>query len=352
MSKEIYPWIQSDFTALPKLMRSNGADGRRVMIVADTNTGPLYSAEVKRALEEVSPEVHCFTLPAGEEHKNIGTLEDLFRELIRLHFDRNDVIAALGGGVTGDMAGFAAAVYLRGIRVIQIPTTLLAQIDSSIGGKTAVDFDGYKNMIGAFHMPLFVYCNPTVLSTLMADQFSSGMGEVVKSALLADADFFHFLERNAHKINERDTAALDEMIRRCSAIKAAIVERDPKEKGERALLNLGHTIGHAIEKAKGFELLHGSCVALGLLAAARISMWRGLLNEEDLERITALLEAFGLPLTVSGVAAEEVLSLTKSDKKMAAGQIRFVLLASIGEAFVSTDVTDAEMTSGIQSLLE
>ena len=351
MNTTMMPVIESGFEALPSCLGMSGIQGKRCMIVADENTAPLFAEKAREKLQQAFSEVSVYVLPAGEEHKKLETLDGLFRELIRLHFDRHDVIAALGGGVVGDMAGFAAAIYLRGIRVIQLPTTLLAQIDSSIGGKTAVDFDGYKNMVGAFHMPSLVYSNTAALATLPAEQFTAGMGEVVKSALLADAEYFRFLEAHAAEIKAMDLGRMTEMIRRCARIKVGIVERDPLEKGERALLNLGHTIGHAVEKAKNFELLHGSCVALGLIAASSISQNRGLLKETDMERIRALLEAFGLPLSVSGLNAEEILSLTKSDKKMKAGRIRFVLLRSIGEAFCAEDVTDEELRSGICAIL-
>ena len=234
------------------------------------------------------------------------------------------------------MTGFAAATYLRGISYVQVPTTLLAQVDSSIGGKTGVDFMGYKNMVGAFHMPEFVYTNPLTLKTLPEKEFVSGMGEVLKSALLSDSEFFEWI--------------LDNMdgIRRTASIKEKIVDRDPTEKGERALLNLGHTIGHAIEKYKDFTMPHGMCVGLGCISAAAISMKRGYLGPEELYEIRDVCVMFGLPMFADGIDDQEILRITKSDKKMIGGHIRFILLKEIGKAVIADDVTDEEILYGIR----
>ena len=345
------PHICNDFGRMAEVFEKEGITGGRVMIAADSNTAPLYAEQVKMELSRVFREVHLFVFRAGEEYKTLESAASLLHELLKLQFDRKDCIAALGGGVTGDMAGFAAAVYRRGIRVIQIPTTLLAQIDSSIGGKTGVDFEGYKNMIGAFHMPSLIYTNTDTLLTLPAEQFTAGMGEVIKSALLADSDFFAFLVENREKIAASDRECILEMIRRCAAIKVKIVLEDPTEQGVRALLNLGHTIGHAVEKATNFTLLHGEAVGAGLKSAAAMSLKRGLISKTDYDRICSLLAYFGLPLYVEGIDPEEILHFTKSDKKMADGQIRFILLKGIGEAFYTDDVSDEELMTGINVLL-
>ncbi len=350
MTQMIRPVIRSSFGGLAGEIAGLPKQYGRALLVGDSNTMPLYGEEVKRELLKVIPVVRTCSFPAGEENKNLDTVRSVLEVLIRSGFDRGDVVCALGGGVVGDLAGFAASVYLRGIDVIQLPTTLLSQIDSSIGGKTGVDFDGYKNMVGAFHMPALVYTNPSALVTLPSDQFSAGMGEVIKSALLADADFYVWLKERADAVLSGDPDTLYEMIRRTAEIKVRIVEEDPKEKGVRALLNLGHTIGHAIEKTEDFRMLHGSCVALGLMAAASMSRARGYLTEKETEDIRAALVRFGLPVRTEIADPDEILRATKSDKKMAAGQIRFILLEKIGRAAVARDVSDEEILAGIRSV--
>lgn len=342
------PVIRTDFLDLSEKLNQLSIPKHRVCIVGDSNTMPLYADAVLEETEKVFTEVHTFVWPAGEEQKNLDSIRELLKYLLEQHFDRKDCLIALGGGVIGDMTGFAASVYLRGIPVIQLPTTLLAQIDSSIGGKTGVDFYGYKNMVGAFHMPSLVYSNISVLKTLPKEQLISGMGEVVKSALLGDAAFYGWLEEHTDELRAMQPETIREMVKRTAAIKVRIVERDPKEQGERALLNFGHTIGHAIEKYKNFGLQHGVCVGLGLVAASYMSVRRGMIREEDLKRIRALCDAFGLPLSVSGLDAQEILRITKSDKKMSNGQIRFILLRAIGRACIAEDVSDREILDGIR----
>lgn len=347
----IMPVIRTSWAGLAEAVRETSLKTGRVMIAGDSNTMPLYAKEVAAVLGNVFDEVHFYTFPAGEEYKQLSSVEGLLRELLAKHFDRGDLIAALGGGVVGDMAGFAASVYLRGIPVLQLPTTLLAQIDSSIGGKTGVDFGGYKNMVGAFHMPSLVYTNTSAIRSLPPEQFRAGMGEVIKSALLKDADFCSWIEDHAGQIAAKDEDALYTMIRRTAQIKVDIVRRDPTEKGERALLNLGHTIGHAVEVQKEFGMLHGDCVAVGLCAAAFMSARRGLLTDGEYRSVLSLCRRFGLPICISDAAPEEILKLTKADKKMAGGRIRFILIRKPGEAFFTDDVSDEELLAGIRSVL-
>lgn len=342
------PVIKTNFLSLSDELKKLSLPKHRVCIVGDSNTMPLYGDAVVEECEKVFSEVHTFVWPAGEEQKNLDSIRELLKYLLEQHFDRKDCLIALGGGVTGDMTGFASAVYLRGIPVIQLPTTLLAQIDSSIGGKTGVDFYGYKNMVGAFHMPALVYSNISVLKTLPREQIISGMGEIVKSALLGDRDFYIWLQNNTDKIKEMDPETMRFMVERTSGIKVQIVERDPEEHGERALLNFGHTIGHAVEKYKNFELQHGVCVGLGIIAASYMSVRRGMISEDDLAGIRSMCTSFGLPVTTDGLNPEEILRITKSDKKMSNGQIRFILLESIGKACISEDVTDQEILDGIR----
>ena len=258
---------------------------------------------------------------------------------------------ALGGGVVGDLSGFGAATYLRGIDFIQIPTTLLSQVDSSVGGKTGVDLDQYKNMVGAFHQPRLVYMNLATLQTLPPVQFACGMGEVLKTGLICDGDFYHFVCENEKEIQKMEIHMLARMVRRCCEIKAGVVERDPKEQGERALLNLGHTVGHAVEKLMDFQLLHGQCVAIGLIAAARISLNRGLLTEEEYQEIAKGCRLYHLPTSVEGLEPQIVLAATKNDKKMEQGQIKFILMNGIGHSFIDKTLSDQEILEGIQEIL-
>ena len=341
-------YFENTFDRLCEAYGKSSIRSKRVCIVCDTNTAPYYAEAVEKAVSGSFDEVYTFAFKAGEEYKNLSSIEELYAFLLEHDFDRRDSLLALGGGVVGDMTGFAAATYKRGIPFVQVPTTLLAQVDSSIGGKTGVDFMGYKNMVGAFHMPEFVYENPTVLKTLDDDQFASGMGEVLKSALLADEEFFEWILDNMDGITDHEPQTILEMVRRTANIKLSIVERDPTEKGERALLNLGHTIGHAIEKYMDFSMPHGKCVALGCIAAAAISEKRGLLDTAELFEIRDMCVAFDLPMFADGINNDEILSITKSDKKMAAGRIRFILLDKIGHAFICDDLTDEELLAGIK----
>ena len=338
------------FDALPDILDSLGLQAKKACITADSAVANLYLSELSDRLAEKFSQVDSFVFPEGESSKNLRTVENLYQFLIEKKYERKDILIALGGGVTGDLTGFAAATYLRGIDFIQVPTTLLAQVDSSIGGKTGVDLDQYKNMVGAFCQPRLVYMNMEVLSTLSDRQFASGMGEVLKTALLKDEAFFRWILEHAQQIQRRDTEALTAMIRRCCEIKAMIVEEDPKEQGVRATLNLGHTIGHAIEKLMDFQLLHGECVALGLEAAAYISCRRGYLSEDDFHLVESALEAFHLPTRFQGIAPETILQATKSDKKMENGRIKFILLNPLGNAVIDRTVTDPEMLDAIRML--
>ena len=248
------------------------------------------------------------------------------------------------------MAGFTASTYLRGIDFIQIPTTLLAQCDSSIGGKTGVDLDGYKNMVGAFYMPKLVYMNLSTLKTLDDKQYYNGFAEVMKHGLIKDAIFYEWLIDKMYEIRDRDLETLEEMIIRSNTIKKLVVEKDPTEKGDRALLNFGHTIGHAIEKYMNFTLSHGECVALGCVAAAFISWKHELLTMEEYYEIRDMFVPFCLPISLDNLNEEEVLRLTKSDKKMKDGQIQFILLKRVGKAMKDTSVTDADILAALSEL--
>lgn len=343
--------IESDYEKLAEEVKNVGAEGKKLCIVTDSNVGPLYCDAVKAELEKIASKVTVFTFPAGEESKTLDTVRQLYTHLIEEHFERADMLVALGGGVTGDMTGFTAATYLRGISFIQIPTSLLAQVDSSIGGKTGVDFDQYKNMVGAFHMPKLVYMNLSTLNTLPAEQFASGMAEVLKSGLIKDGEYYEWVITNLCEIQELQPEILEKLVEGSCNIKRLVVEKDPTEKGERALLNLGHTIGHAIEKLKNFTLLHGQCVALGTVAAAHISWKRELLTTEEFFEIRDMMVGFDLPISLEGLEPSEIVATTKLDKKMENGTVKFILLKGIGKAFITKDVTDQEMTDAINFLL-
>ena len=311
--------FEENFSNLAQAIREEGLMDRKICIVTDSNVGPLYESAVEEALRKVSSDISVFTFEAGEKNKNLDTVSSLYQELIQNGLDRKSLLVALGGGVVGDLTGFGAATYLRGIDFIQIPTTLLAQVDSSVGGKTGVDFQQYKNMVGAFHQPRLVYMNLNTLTTLPAEQFACGMGEILKTGLICDGEFFRFVCREQESIKALDMKLIAAMVRRCCEIKAGVVERDPKEQGERALLNLGHTVGHAVEKLKNFTLLHGQCVGAGLVAAAYLSMKRGLLNEQEYQEICRGCADYDLPIHVDGLIPRDVLAATKKDKKNGTG---------------------------------
>lgn len=341
-------YLEPDFAKLPEAVEPLNIKERKLCIVADSTTAELYGAELKEILKETCTYVSMFVFPAGEVNKTLNTVRDLYEHLILEKFDRKDMLVALGGGVVGDLTGFAAATYLRGIGFIQIPTTLLSQVDSSIGGKTGVDFDAYKNMVGAFHMPRLVYMNLNVLKTLPDRQFACGMGEIIKHGLIQDSDYLEKISTYQREIREKNYAALLWMVAGSCKVKRHVVEEDPTEQGIRAWLNFGHTIGHSVEKLKDFTLCHGECVAIGCAAAAWMSWKRGLISEKEKEAAEQLLLDYQLPVRVKGLKPEDIVKTTKLDKKMDAGKVKFVLLKKIGEAFVTRDVEDEELLRASQ----
>lgn len=343
--------IDNSFSELVQRVKELGFENRKIAIITDSNVEPLYGDEIKNLLASIANKAIVYAIPAGEENKNLSEIEKIYQVLIDEHFDRHDLIVALGGGVVGDMAGFTAATYLRGISFIQIPTTLLAQTDSSIGGKTGVDYKGFKNMVGAFHMPRLVYINISTLNSLDYRQFASGFAEVMKHGLIKDSNFYTFLIDNIYEIGDKDPDVLMEMIRKSCEIKKAVVEKDPTEKGDRVLLNFGHTLGHAIEKAKNFELLHGECVALGCICAAFISWKKEMISMEEYYEIRDMFVPFNLPISIEDLDSAQVIELAKSDKKADLDKIRFILLKSIGKAVVSMEVTDDEMKKALEEII-
>lgn len=350
--------IRDSFKELAKSIDSmNEMKYGRACVVTDSHVAPLYRQEVQHLLQGHFSVVTSFVFPAGEQSKNLETVQDLYEQLIRDHFDRGDLLVALGGGVVGDLCGFAAATYLRGIDFVQVPTTLLAQVDSSVGGKTGVDFRGYKNMVGAFKMPCLVYMNVSALSSLPEEQFISGMGEVVKHGLIRSAEYYHWLQKNHDQIMQRDPETLEEMVAVSAKIKRDTVEKDPKEHGIRSHLNFGHTIGHAVEKLSDFRLFHGQCVGLGMVSALELSVRQGYISQQDADEAIDTIASFGLPTSIQmadypGMTPENVLSTTKSDKKMSHGKVKFVVLKAIGEADTYMDFTDEDLLWAIGQILK
>ncbi len=311
--------------------------GTQVLVVTNDRVGPLYLQRAVAALE--GKETATLVLPDGERHKTMATLSRIFDALIDSRFDRGVTLAALGGGVIGDLTGFAAACYQRGVDFIQIPTTLLAQVDSSVGGKTGVNHPLGKNMIGAFHQPRCVLADTATLETLPDRELRAGLAEVIKYGLMADAVFFGWLETHMAALLAREPEALAVAIERCCQLKAQIVVADERESGVRALLNLGHTFGHAIEAAQDYSgLLHGEAVAAGMAMAARCSADLGWLSEADRDRALALLAAAGLPTgRPPELDAVQLRDFMASDKKVSEGRVRLVLLDGIGAARLTAD---------------
>ncbi|MCH5342732.1 MAG: 3-dehydroquinate synthase [Acetatifactor sp.] len=338
------------FDGLWEELAELSAEQKRICIVTDSTVDGIYGEEILKILEGKCLKAAKYVFPAGEENKTLDTVRGVYKFLIEEGFDRKDMLLALGGGVVGDLTGYVAATYLRGIDYVQVPTTLLSQTDSSIGGKTGVDFDGYKNMVGAFKMPKLVYMNISALKTLDDRQYFSGFAEVMKHGLIKDAAFYEWLIEKMYEICERDPDTLEEMLMRSCAVKKLVVEKDPTEQGDRALLNLGHTIGHAIEKYKNFTLYHGECVALGIVAAAFISWKKELLTMEEYYEIRDMFVPFYLPISVDDIDPQKILRLTKSDKKMEANTIKFVLLKKIGKAVIDRTVTDEEILAAINEI--
>lgn len=321
---------------------------RSVCLVTNVTVAPLFQSSILDALHDTGTtgrKVTVVELPDGEEHKTLASYERILTAALEDQHERSAVFIALGGGVIGDMTGFAAASFLRGADFIQVPTTLLSQVDSSVGGKTGVNHPMGKNLIGAFHQPIGVIIDTVTLETLPDREYAAGMAEVIKYGLIADANFFDYLIQHTEALLGRDEALVAEVIARCCAIKADVVKRDEREGGVRAILNFGHTFGHAIEKEQGFGVwLHGEAVAAGISIAARISAGRGAISDDTVMELTNFLHAFSLPTKApDGMGMEAFMSAMQGDKKVQAGQIRYVLLESLGQAFVSSGLNESEI---------
>jgi len=337
-------YLDNSFDALGSELIKLGTKDRKICIVSETNVAPLYMKQVKDIVSTVCSKTVSYVFEAGEKNKNLNTVRELYSVLIEEHFDRNDFLIALGGGVTGDLTGFAAATYLRGISFVQVPTTLLSQVDSSIGGKTGVDFDAYKNMVGAFHQPSLVFINYSTLKSLPEREFLSGMGEVIKHGLIKNKEEFYWLTENCNGIKAIEDNIIEHLLAESIKVKQKVVESDPMEKGERALLNFGHTIGHAIEKRMNFTLFHGECVSIGAVLAAKISLIKGLISEADYNDIVECFRMFELPVDtkeyrLNNEDLENIVNDTKNDKKMDGDKVKFILLNSIGDAVINKEIT-------------
>ena len=323
--------VLSDQRQLSKLIQ-----GKTVTVVSNNIVAPLYLHQLEKTLEKLGKAVKSIILPDGEEHKNWQSLMQIFDELLKEKSDRKTTLIALGGGVIGDMTGFAAASYMRGIPFVQIPTTLLAQVDSSVGGKTAINHPLGKNMIGAFYQPLSVIADISTLQTLPDRELSAGLAEVIKHGAIQDGEFFSWIELNIGALREKDPKALIHAIKRSCEIKSNIVQQDEKEGGLRAILNFGHTFGHAIEAGLGYgKWLHGEAVGCGMVMAAELSLRMGHINYVTKVRIQKLVEAAGLPTVAPGFGRQRWLELMAVDKKNEDGAIKFILLKPLGSAYIN-----------------
>ena len=321
-------------------LKGNGFSGKLV-IITDPTVNKLYGDVLNQGLIKEGFSVTTLLVPEGEEQKSLETAGRLYHELTNCYAERTTPILALGGGVIGDLAGFVAATYMRGVPLLQIPTTLLAQVDSSIGGKVAVDHGQLKNKIGAFYQPRLVIADTDTLRTLTAGELANGLAEVIKSAAIRNKKFFTYLEGNLDRIKELDEEALEEVVFQTAKIKAKVVEKDERDLGLRSILNYGHTIGHAIESASDFQIEHGRAVAIGMIAAARISNQMGILEENETVRLKNIIGKTGLPTEMPDIKVEELIKAMKHDKKVLREKIRFVLLKSIGSVFITDEVSSS-----------
>lgn len=342
-----YIKFSDSFNGLAEAMKEINAPNK-LLIVTDTNVEKLYAEETAAILKEAGYDCAVYAFEAGEENKNMDSILGICGACMDHGLDRKSMIVALGGGVVGDMAGFAAAIYMRGIKFVQIPTTLLSQSDSSVGGKTGIDFKESKNILGAFHQPKLVYINVNTLRTLSEEQFISGMGEVIKHGIIRDKAFFDYLRDNAEKIKKCDAETFIYMSKINCGIKAAVVEQDEKENALRAILNFGHTIGHAVESAYNFTMTHGECVGLGMIAASYISYKRNMITKEELDEIESILYEYDFRTRVKLPESEAIWNFMQKDKKKAEGKLKFILPEAIGKVIQTTDVGMEEIFAALE----
>ena len=325
---------------LPSALAERGIKGAP-FIITDENVRKYWAENIKEILRKSCPEVSLLSIPAGENQKKLSTIEDLARELVSKKADRSSLLVAVGGGVIGDITGFLASVFLRGIPFINIPTTLLAQVDSSVGGKTGVDLPEGKNLIGAFYQPRFVFADMEFLLSLPYEEFLNGMAEVIKYGVILDEKFFSFLEANAGKILNRDPGPLTRIVCRCCELKRDVVEEDEKEAGLRRILNFGHSIGHALESASNYGIKHGWAVSVGMVAACHVSAEMGVLSPDEVKRVERVVGVFGLPVRIpASFEPEEIIAGLSSDKKRVGSDFHWILPEKIGKARSFTGVPE------------
>ncbi len=313
--------------------------GKRYGIISDEHVAGLYGEEILQSFKKVGLEAELITFPRGEASKNLQTIGKLASMLARHGFDRGDALVALGGGVTGDITGFLASVYMRGIPFVQVPTTMLAQVDSSVGGKTGVDIPEGKNLVGTFYQPRVVYIDTDVLATLPLEELTGGLAEVIKYGVIHDAAFFAFLRDHQEEIFALDAVVIPQLIARCCEIKAWVVARDEREGGLRRILNFGHTIGHAVEAASDFSIIHGAAVGIGMCAAADLAVRSACLSSAAADEICQLVESFGLPVTIPSELDRDVIrKFLLTDKKAVGGQVFYVLPEAIGKVTITDKV--------------
>ncbi|WP_105619624.1 3-dehydroquinate synthase [Vallitalea okinawensis] len=342
-------YIEKSFDMIPELLKEHGyGHSRKIGIITDSN---VKEHQLKNLLE-VLKGFNCFvfSFQAGEKSKNFNTIQQLYTQLVENEFDRHCCLLALGGGVVGDLTGFVAATYMRGMGYIQIPTSLLAQVDSAVGGKTGYDFMGYKNMIGAFYQPHFVYTNLSTLRTLPVKEFNAGMAEVIKHGIIQDESYYKFLVEKKEAIKDLNNEALTKMVKESCAIKANVVSIDEKEMGLREILNFGHTLGHAIESVYHFDYLHGECVALGMIGALYMSYELGYIIEETLLEAKSLISYFNLPSTLSDLDMDKVYKALFHDKKVKEGKVKFILSKGIGSVYTTSDIQNKLIMDALKYL--
>jgi len=347
---------QYDITLAPGLLAEVGpllaklTHARRAGIVTDSHVGPRYADTVCKSLQSAGIEPIVATLSAGEDHKTLADLSHVYDALLSARIERSTPILALGGGVVGDMTGFVAATLLRGVPFIQIPTTLLAMVDASVGGKTGINHAVGKNLIGAFHQPIAVFIDPAVLKTLPPRELHGGLAECIKHDIIRDAEGFEHLERDIGRALQLDLGYLTELVAHNVAIKARVVEADPFERGERAHLNFGHTFGHAIETVSRYSYSHGECVALGMVAATRLATDLGMLDETSRRRILAIIERAKLPVRGISLPTKDIVDNMMFDKKVRGGKVRFVLPDRIGHVIIRDDIPPTAVMRAVDSL--
>ena len=343
--------FENSYDALPSHISDLFPNLKKICIITDSNVAGLYLEEVRNALSKCCDNITEFVFDAGEEHKNLTTVKSCYDRLVADDFNRRDLVVGLGGGVTGDIAAYIASTYMRGCAFVNLPTTLLAMADSSVGGKCGVDYDGYKNLIGSIYMPRLVYAATDTLRSLDDSEFSSGMAEVIKSALIRDGVFYEWLIENFDRIMEKDGEYLRPMLFKAVGIKQYYVTKDPYEENERMILNLGHTIGHALEKHFEFGYSHGQCVAFGTIAASYISFKRNMLSKEEFYEIRDMFVPFGLSIAIDNVNIYNVCENIAHDKKNTDTGLKFILLKKIGKAVITNDVTEDEIKAAIRKLI-